>query len=61
MQCLLNDNIYPYLYKNLVRLDFKVNDCSWHVLQGLLQNAPNLEILDVTKVSLVNRGIFIFI
>jgi hypothetical protein len=57
MHCLRFGNIYPSSYKNLVRLDFKV-DSSWHVLQGLLQNAPNLEILDVTKVSLVNRGIF---
>jgi hypothetical protein len=60
MQCVRFGHIYPLSYQNLVQLEFRVNDCNWHVLQDLLQNAPNLEILDVTKVSLVNRGVFIF-
>uniref|UniRef100_A0A2N9J710 F-box domain-containing protein n=1 Tax=Fagus sylvatica TaxID=28930 RepID=A0A2N9J710_FAGSY len=47
--CVRFGHIDPLSYRNLVQLEFKVNDCNWHVLQDLLQNAPNLEILDVTK------------
>ncbi|KAL4619600.1 hypothetical protein ACB092_06G091300 [Castanea dentata] len=42
-------NICPSSFQNLVQLDFKVTDCNWSVLQYLLQNAPNLESLVVTK------------
>ena len=44
-------NIYPSSFQNLVQLDFNVSDCNWPMLQDLLQNAPNLETLVVTKVS----------
>uniref|UniRef100_A0A7N2MBA0 FBD domain-containing protein n=1 Tax=Quercus lobata TaxID=97700 RepID=A0A7N2MBA0_QUELO len=42
-------NIYPSSFQNLVQLDFNVTDCNWPMLQDLLQNAPNLETLVVTK------------
>ena len=51
-------NIYPSSFQNLVQLDFNVSDCNWPMLQDLLQNAPNLETLVVTKVSLFNWDIF---
>ncbi|XP_065617687.1 F-box/LRR-repeat protein At3g26922 isoform X2 [Quercus suber] len=38
-------------FQNLVQLDFKVNAWTWHMLQALLQNAPNLEVLYVTHKS----------
>uniref|UniRef100_A0A2N9J7G2 F-box domain-containing protein n=1 Tax=Fagus sylvatica TaxID=28930 RepID=A0A2N9J7G2_FAGSY len=42
--------VYPASYQNLVRLDFKVSvACNWLVLLDLLQNAPNLEFLVVSK------------
>ncbi|GMY31196.1 putative FBD-associated F-box protein At3g50710 isoform X2 [Fagus crenata] len=42
--------VYPSSYQNLVRLDFKVSvACNWLVLLDLLQNAPNLEFLVVSK------------
>ena len=44
-------NIYPSSFQNLVKLKFKVNGCSWNVLRVLLQKAPNLETLVITKVS----------
>nr|POE60917.1 f-box/fbd/lrr-repeat protein [Quercus suber] len=43
-------NIYPSSFQNLVKLKFKVNGCSWNVLRDLLQKAPNLETLVITKV-----------
>ncbi|KAK4576674.1 hypothetical protein RGQ29_027284 [Quercus rubra] len=42
-------NIYPSSFQNLIELKFKVNGCSWNVLQDLLQKAPNLETLVITK------------
>ncbi|XP_030928363.1 putative FBD-associated F-box protein At3g50710 [Quercus lobata] len=42
-------NIYPSSFQNLVELKFKVNGCSWNVLQDLLQKAPNLETLVITN------------
>ncbi|KAK4576678.1 hypothetical protein RGQ29_027286 [Quercus rubra] len=42
-------NIYPSSFQNLVKLKFKVNGCSWNVLRVLLQKAPNLETLVITK------------
>ncbi|KAL4619606.1 hypothetical protein ACB092_06G091800 [Castanea dentata] len=38
-------------FQNLVQLDFKVYAWTWHMLQALLQNAPNLEVLFVTHKS----------
>jgi len=49
VQCLRYGYIHPSSFQYLVRLDFKVNDCSWHVLKSLLHISPNLEILVVTK------------
>nr|POE60914.1 f-box/fbd/lrr-repeat protein [Quercus suber] len=43
-------NIYPSSFQNLVKLIFKVNGCSWNMLRDLLQKAPNLETLVITKV-----------
>ena len=60
MQCLSNGSTYPSQFQNLVRLEFKVNAWNWHVLHALLQNSPNLEVLDVTKmVSLLNVMYFL--
>ncbi|KAL4619597.1 hypothetical protein ACB092_06G091200 [Castanea dentata] len=42
-------NIYPSSFQNLVRLKFKVDGCNWNVLRDLLQKAPNLETLVITK------------
>ena len=54
MQLLHIGFVYPASYQNLVRLDFKVRvACNWLLLLDLLQNAPNLEFLVVSKVSLV--------
>ncbi|XP_023919334.2 F-box/FBD/LRR-repeat protein At3g52680 [Quercus suber] len=38
-------------FQNLVQLDLKVYAWTWHMLQALLQNAPNLEVLFVTHKS----------
>ncbi|KAK7825753.1 hypothetical protein CFP56_032775 [Quercus suber] len=48
-KCLRYGYFHPSSFQNLVRLDFKINDCSWHVLKSLLHISPNLEILVVTK------------
>ena len=54
MQLLHIGFVYPASCQDLVRLDFKVSvACNWLVLLDLLQNAPNLEFLVVSKVSLV--------
>ncbi|KAM4092757.1 hypothetical protein ACB094_06G064600 [Castanea mollissima] len=42
-------NIYPSAFQNLVQLEFKVVDCNWHLLGDLLQKAPNLESLVISK------------
>ncbi|KAF3951084.1 hypothetical protein CMV_023230 [Castanea mollissima] len=41
--------IYPSMFQNLVRLNFKVTQSNWHVLQSLLVVAPNLEVLVLDK------------
>ena len=47
------------MYHNLVRLEFGVNLSNWHVLKALLLVAPNLKVLVLDKVSLVNRMIIL--
>ncbi|KAL4619110.1 hypothetical protein ACB092_06G056300 [Castanea dentata] len=37
------------MFQNLVRLNFKVTQSNWHVLQSLLVVAPNLEVLVLDK------------
>ncbi|KAK7833463.1 hypothetical protein CFP56_025620 [Quercus suber] len=47
-------------FQNLVQLDLKVYAWTWHMLQALLQNAPNLEVLFVTHKGLeavIEKGI----
>ena len=49
MQCIGFGSIYPSMFQNLVRLNFKVTRTNWHVLQSLLVVAPNLEVLVIDK------------
>ena len=51
MQCIGFGSIYPSMFQNLVRLNFKVTRTNWHVLQSLLVVTPNLEVLVIDKVS----------
>ena len=55
MQCFGYGSTYPSCFQYLVELNIHVyQHSSWHVLQDLLQNAPNLEFLFVTnEVSLL--------
>nr|POF09899.1 putative fbd-associated f-box protein [Quercus suber] len=48
-ECIGFGSIYPSRFQNLVRLDFQVNKCNWHVLQALLLVAPHLEVLVLHK------------
>ena len=50
--CIAFGSIYPSMFQNVVRLNFKVTPSNWHVLLALLLVAPNLEVLDLNKVSL---------
>ena len=59
MQCFGFGSIYPSRFQNLVRLKFDVKICNWHVLQALLLVAPNLEVLDVKKVSYVDQKVLL--
>ncbi|XP_030928755.1 F-box protein At4g22280-like [Quercus lobata] len=51
LKCLSYGSACLSQFQNLVQLDFKVNAWTWHMLQALLQNAPNLEVLFVTHKS----------
>ncbi|KAF3951491.1 hypothetical protein CMV_022858 [Castanea mollissima] len=51
LKCLSYGSACLSQFQNLVQLDFKVNAWTWHMLQTLLQNAPNLEVLFVTHKS----------
>ncbi|XP_075671346.1 F-box/FBD/LRR-repeat protein At3g52680-like [Castanea sativa] len=51
LKCLSYGSACLSHFQNLVQLDFKVNAWTWHMLQTLLQNAPNLEVLFVTHKS----------
>ncbi|KAL4619116.1 hypothetical protein ACB092_06G056600 [Castanea dentata] len=48
-ECIGFGSIYPSMFQNLVRLNFKVTRTNWHVLQSLLVVAPNLEVLVIDK------------
>nr|POE68966.1 putative fbd-associated f-box protein [Quercus suber] len=48
-ECIAFGSIYPSMFQNLVRLNFKVTPSNWHVLLALLLVAPNLEVLVVNK------------
>ncbi|KAK7847922.1 hypothetical protein CFP56_006068 [Quercus suber] len=48
-KCIAFGSIYPSMFQNLVRLNFKVTPSNWHVLLALLLVAPNLEVLVVNK------------
>ncbi|KAL4619121.1 hypothetical protein ACB092_06G057000 [Castanea dentata] len=48
-ECIGFGSIYPSMFQNLVRLNFKVTRTNWHVLQSLLVVAPNLEALVIDK------------
>ncbi|KAF3947139.1 hypothetical protein CMV_026688 [Castanea mollissima] len=48
-ECIAFGSIYPSMFQNLVRLNFKVTRSNWHVLLALLLVAPNLEVLVVNK------------
>ena len=52
VQCIAFGSIYPSMFQNVVRLNFKVTPSNWHVLLALLLVAPNLEVLDLKKVGL---------
>ncbi|XP_030930610.1 F-box/LRR-repeat protein At3g26922-like [Quercus lobata] len=49
VECIGSGYIYPSMFQNLVRLNFKVTQSNWHVLQSLLVVAPNLEVLVLDK------------
>ncbi|XP_030931996.1 putative F-box/FBD/LRR-repeat protein At4g26350 [Quercus lobata] len=49
VECIGFGYIYPSMFQNLVRLNFKVTQSNWHVLQSLLVVAPNLEVLVLDK------------
>ncbi|KAF3951492.1 hypothetical protein CMV_022859 [Castanea mollissima] len=51
LKCLSYGSACFSQFQNLVQLDFKVYAWTWHMLQALLQNAPNLEVLLVTHKS----------
>uniref|UniRef100_A0A7N2MA86 Uncharacterized protein n=1 Tax=Quercus lobata TaxID=97700 RepID=A0A7N2MA86_QUELO len=49
-KCFGYGSTYPSCFQYLVELNIHVyHHSSWHVLQDLLQNAPNLEFLVVTN------------
>ncbi|KAL0000852.1 hypothetical protein SO802_014633 [Lithocarpus litseifolius] len=47
--CIGFGSIYPSMFQNLVRLNFKVTRTNWHVLQSLLVVAPDLKVLVIDK------------
>ncbi|KAF3960097.1 hypothetical protein CMV_015161 [Castanea mollissima] len=51
LKCLSYGSACLSQFQNMVQLDFKVYAWTWHMLQALLQNAPNLEVLFVTHKS----------
>ncbi|KAK7859583.1 hypothetical protein CFP56_004793 [Quercus suber] len=58
--CIGFGSIYPSMFQNLVRLNFKVTRTNWHVLQSLLVVAPNLEVLVIDKgleYSMYSKGV----